>query len=395
MKVCNKCGIRKHLIDFSVDRVNPDGLDKTCRVCVLFYLKGKVHEIINPVVLENTMYKNYLGEEFYVESVVENEGKAYVKFNEFIHGWESIENVKLGWILTNKNGSGVGLKITEGQRVGKLVALHGAQGSSARVEFKCDCGKHKEISLKRVYNEGLTNCGCTIDQRPNGYEWFDEFMSKWNPITHRTDVKKLPYFTALRTGSPEMVYSGWTYVDNYTYQFGKNIIWTKNIYVKAALSKFNCYKLGIMYHKEEDGLRRDISLHNWVAGLVPVMGKLCTDHISGIKLDNRPSNLRVANPSENSANNKRDSRTGLKGVFLVNKKNRLKPDYIKYRAYVWKGSEGKYRVIGYYDDPLEAAKVVDIANIEQYGEFAKLNLKRAIYEDLGLLPRKKRSRGVP
>lgn len=392
MKVCNKCGIRKHLIDFTSGSSKIDGLHGSCRVCLLFTREGKVHEIINPVVLENTMYKNYLGEEFYVESIVEDEGKAYVRFNEFIHGWESIENIKLGWIITNKNGSGVGLKITEGQRVGKLLALHDAQGSSARVKFKCDCGKHKDIFLKRVYKEGLTNCGCSIEQRPKGYEWFDEFMSKWNPTTHRTDVKKLPYFTALRTGSPEMVYSGWTYVDNYTYQFGKNIIWTKTIYVKATLSKFNCYNLGIMYHKQEDGLRRGINLHNWVVGLVPVMGKLCTDHISGLKLDNRPSNLRIATPTENSVNSKAASKTGYKGVFLVHRKNKLKPDYIRYRAYMENKNGRKEK---FYSTLSEAAFAVDIWNIEEYGEFARLNLKRSIYEDLGILPKKKRSRGVP
>ncbi len=94
--------------------------------------------------------------------------------------------------------------------------------------------------------------------------------------------------------------------------------------------------------------------------------EMITDHINGDKLDNRKSNLRICNDSQNAANGRiRNTNTsGYKGVSW-HKQNK------KWRAYIV--ISGKQKSLGLYDTPREAAKAYNDAAQEIFGVFAKIN----------------------
>lgn len=92
------------------------------------------------------------------------------------------------------------------------------------------------------------------------------------------------------------------------------------------------------------------------------------DHINGNGLDNRKSNLRLCNNSENLRNKGKDAGTyksKYKGVTKVsNTKNR-------WRAYIT--LDRKYKELGTYATEKEAAIAYNNAALIIYKEFAKLN----------------------
>lgn len=90
------------------------------------------------------------------------------------------------------------------------------------------------------------------------------------------------------------------------------------------------------------------------------------DHINGDTLDNRKSNLRVADSSGNKANSKKQVGTSsiYKGVSFA-KRSKLWYASIKF--------DGRSRNLGYFKDEIEAAKAYDRAARELFGEFAKPN----------------------
>lgn len=97
---------------------------------------------------------------------------------------------------------------------------------------------------------------------------------------------------------------------------------------------------------------------------------MCVDHIEGFTLDNRRANLRTCTVAENARNRKGNSgRTLFKGVTYQKHAN-------KYKASI--GCEGAPRHIGYYDDPVEAAKAYDRKALELFGEFARLNFPEEV-----------------
>lgn len=89
------------------------------------------------------------------------------------------------------------------------------------------------------------------------------------------------------------------------------------------------------------------------------------DHINGDGLDNRRCNLRLATPSQNTANCKRPitNKTGFRGVY---------PHRAKYRA---KLSVSGRRVVGTLRlTPVEAAEDYNRLALKHHGEFATLNV---------------------
>ena len=113
-------------------------------------------------------------------------------------------------------------------------------------------------------------------------------------------------------------------------------------------------------------------LHRLVMGVTDP--KVLIDHIDrNNTLDNRKTNLRLADRKINAMNRKvrKTSGTGFKGVEKVIQKNKKSPDRVYYRAYI--GIEGKHKHLGYYKTPEEAAQAYDKAAVEFFGEFALLN----------------------
>ncbi len=97
-----------------------------------------------------------------------------------------------------------------------------------------------------------------------------------------------------------------------------------------------------------------------------------TDHINCDKLDNRRSNLRICDGTQNQANtNLRNLNTsGYKGVSRHN--NRGKPG--KWRAQI--AIRGKKIHIGLFENLEDAARAYDETAIKYYGEFAKTNFPK-------------------
>ena len=94
---------------------------------------------------------------------------------------------------------------------------------------------------------------------------------------------------------------------------------------------------------------------------------LITDHINGNTLDNRKSNLRICNYSQNNSNRKIhiNNKCGYKGVRFIIKSN-------KYQAGIWHNK--KFYYLGLFTDPAQAGKAYNEAAIKYHGAFAKLNI---------------------
>jgi hypothetical protein len=96
---------------------------------------------------------------------------------------------------------------------------------------------------------------------------------------------------------------------------------------------------------------------------------LVTDHANRNKLDNRESNLRVCNTSQNLANRPKqiNNSSGFKGVFFFKQGQRTKR---------WKSAikiKDEYKQLGYFLTKEEAALAYNQKAKELFGEFAYLN----------------------
>jgi hypothetical protein len=108
-------------------------------------------------------------------------------------------------------------------------------------------------------------------------------------------------------------------------------------------------------------MRRSIRAHRII---MKPTNKMVVDHINGNKLDNRRANLRVCTRAQNTANRGRqvNNTTGYKGVH---------PWRYGYRSEI--SVNGKKYLVGYFDDPEEAARAYDAKARELLGEFASTN----------------------
>jgi hypothetical protein len=90
------------------------------------------------------------------------------------------------------------------------------------------------------------------------------------------------------------------------------------------------------------------------------------DHKNGNALDNRKENLRPATKQQNSANRdlQANNSTGFKGIYPEKKSG----------GYVARIQVNNKRIyLGYFKDPIEAAKAYDKAAREYFREFARTN----------------------
>ena len=90
------------------------------------------------------------------------------------------------------------------------------------------------------------------------------------------------------------------------------------------------------------------------------------DHINGDGLDNRRSNLRLCTHAENQHNRgkQKNNKSGYKGVSLTSGGKR-------YTALI--KANGIQHRLGYFTDPVDAARAYDKAALELHSEFALLN----------------------
>lgn len=94
-----------------------------------------------------------------------------------------------------------------------------------------------------------------------------------------------------------------------------------------------------------------------------------TDHINGNSLDNRKINLRICTHYQNSLNTKhRKNTTSIyRGVSWCSEREKWAV-YISYNK--------KHRLIGRYNDEIEAEKAYNEAALIHHGEFSNINLIR-------------------
>lgn len=109
------------------------------------------------------------------------------------------------------------------------------------------------------------------------------------------------------------------------------------------------------------GIRKRIFMHNVIMN--PRKG-VKVEHININGLDNQRSNLRFATHAQNCINYHRTNKTGYRGVSY-DKKNNM------FRARISINDRRKH--LGYFNNPIEAAKKHDHAALKYQGEFAIIN----------------------
>lgn len=111
---------------------------------------------------------------------------------------------------------------------------------------------------------------------------------------------------------------------------------------------------------------KDIYLHRFL--MKQNNPQIIVDHINRDRLDNRRSNLRLANRNENSFNRRKSSNKSsrYKGVSFDKAKG-LWQAYIKMKGV-------KY-LLGYFKNEKEAARTYDYFASYYYGQFALINFK--------------------
>lgn len=107
--------------------------------------------------------------------------------------------------------------------------------------------------------------------------------------------------------------------------------------------------------------------HHSMHRMIMKYPKLGIDHIDGDTFNNQKSNFRICTQAQNTCNKaiQSNNKSGFKGVYFCNK---LK----KFRAGISINQHSKY--LGTFDTSMEAAKAYNKSALENYGEFAKLNL---------------------
>jgi hypothetical protein len=104
---------------------------------------------------------------------------------------------------------------------------------------------------------------------------------------------------------------------------------------------------------------------------------LFVDHQNHNGLDNRRSNLRIATLAENGCNKRKttsSSTSRFKGVCWAKREGKWR---------VQGRLNGKQKIIGYFDNELDAARAYDGWAIEAFGQFAALNFPSPQTDPLG------------
>jgi hypothetical protein len=113
-----------------------------------------------------------------------------------------------------------------------------------------------------------------------------------------------------------------------------------------------------------DGKQSQILMHRQIKG---AEAGSRVDHKDGDGLNNSRANLRFTTSAQNQMNHRlrSDSSTGFMGVSFFPKTRR-------WRAYIQ--SRSKWKHLGYFSSPENAAIAFNVAALELHGEFARLNV---------------------
>lgn len=138
----------------------------------------------------------------------------------------------------------------------------------------------------------------------------------------------------------------------------------------AKLDQYKWYKdddgYAVTSVKNNVGIYKRHKMHNMVFGQKKIKAGYTVDHISRDRADNRKSNLRLANASQNQQNKgiQKNNSTGYKGVYFCKHSQRF------IVAIGFKGKQTKY---GKYKLVEDAAKRYNEVALKLHGEFAYQN----------------------
>ncbi len=254
----------------------------------------------------------------------------------------------------------------------------------------CDCGNEKIVDRYSLLNGEIKTCGCLYNKLKNP----DDIVG--NTFGRLHVVKYLGQISVEDSGSVRSAYEC-------KCDCGKVIsVWRNDLISGRRTSCTDCTSIVpesdyFRYYDEKgDSFIFDasdyafVSSYRWSVNpygypvttdrkthkkrylarmLLGVDDAVIVDHINGDSRDERRMNLRIATRSENQFNMGMTSRnkTGFKGVCYVAEKR-------KYKAQIRK--EHRNMHIGYFHDPIEAARAYDEAARLFHGEFACLNFPR-------------------
>lgn len=229
------------------------------------------------------------------------------------------------------------IKDLSGVKFGKLtvIELYGFQikKSGERMVLwlcKCDCGNEKVVSREGLTSGKTKSCGCL---RPKKVE--------------KHEKRKLPHNTYNLTGEYGIGYTikgEEFYFDLEDYEKIKDYYWMFN-------------KRGYLYSVKN---KKKIIFHRYILGITDSL--IDVDHIYHKKFDNRKSELRIVNRSQNSMNRslRSDNKSGVTGVCW----NKFCDKWIAYICV------NKKRInLGRFDDYNQAVKIRKEAEKKYFGEF--------------------------
>lgn len=267
-----------------------------------------------------------------------------------------LENIHCGCIDENEEK----IKIEEAKST-----YYNKQPHSETNKHWCTYCESYRDSLSKVGDSNYCNsCKFLIKNSVSLGKSFEDIMLEWDPTCHKIGCKRLPYLR----GNSKKGYkiAGFTYVDNDIYKQASKILWVKGApYVNMNLSKDNCKRLGIT----KPAKSTYIFLHRYVLGLGNSVNMFVGDHISGLRLDNRFNNLRIANPQENALNSvkkfNKDHHTSIYKGVSFNLYNG------KWRALC---EINKVRYCKLWDNEIDAAKHYDdILRTKHPSEYNRYN----------------------
>ena len=133
---------------------------------------------------------------------------------------------------------------------------------------------------------------------------------------------------------------------------------------RVTAFKWRMGKSYVQTHVWIEGKKKTQTLHRFLLDPPPHRQ---VDHVNGNKLDNRRTNIRVCNASQNSRNvpkTRKPTSSQFKGVGKR-----------KDGRWIVKITTKKYggTYVGLFDDEVAAARAYDRAALYHYGEFARIN----------------------
>ena len=232
-----------------------------------------------------------------------------------------------------------------GMRFGRLIVTKEASsyitsGGYYKAMWYCDCDcgtKDKIIPANSLLSGNTKSCGCLIKERNT---WINRERK-----LNRYDLETYDYGVGWSNNDNKEFY-----FDKEDYEKIKDYLWRTNSH-GYIITKYN---------------GKQIALHRFI---MDASSEDIIDHIGHNLVDNRKSQLRIVNKSQNGQNMKRriDNSSGVTGVYFDSSKNK------------WIGEisiNNKYKRLGCFNNFNDAVKARKDAEEKYYGEYSYDNSMR-------------------